>query len=152
MHGISLPPGNYGGPWIEQLFTGNLPADAHPYFAGIVAGRVSAHVLIRRDGQAMQFVPFSARAWHAGVSNWCGRAACNDFSIGIELEGADDVPYEAAQYQQLTELIVALCRTYPALGTDRVVGHSEIAAGRKTDPGDSFDWPLLRRMITRAGS
>jgi N-acetyl-anhydromuramoyl-L-alanine amidase len=152
VHGISLPPGEYGGPYIDQLFTGNLLASAHPFFAGIVAARVSAHLLIRRDGQVVQFVPFGARAWHAGVSDWCGREACNDFSIGIELEGTDDAPYEPAQYQRLAGLIIALCRAYPALSTERVVGHSDIAPGRKTDPGESFDWPLLRRLLATSAA
>jgi N-acetyl-anhydromuramoyl-L-alanine amidase len=144
IHGISLPPGDFGGPWIERLFCGNLPADVHPYFAPIAAARVSAHVLVRRDGTLVQFVPFAARAWHAGVSEYRGRAACNDFSVGIELEGVDDVAYEDAQYVALTALLVALLRCYPALDRDRVVGHSDIAAGRKTDPGLSFDWQRVR--------
>ena len=147
VHNISLPPGVYGGPYIEQLFTGNLPVGAHPYFATIPAGRVSAHALIHRAGEVVQFVPFGERAWHAGVSSWCGRAACNDFSIGIELEGADDVPYEPAQYRSLAGLITALCRTYPGLSTERLVGHDQIAPGRKTDPGASFDWPRLRQLL-----
>jgi N-acetyl-anhydromuramoyl-L-alanine amidase len=150
VHNISLPPGEFGGPWIERLFTGNLPADAHPYFATMAPGRVSAHVLIRRDGQVVQFVPIGARAWHAGVSSWRGREACNDFSIGIELEGVDDAPYEAQQYTQLAALIEALCRAYPALATERVVGHSDIAPGRKTDPGAAFEWPRLRALVAEA--
>ncbi len=148
VHGISLPPGKYGGPYIEQLFTGNLNGAAHPYFATIVGARVSAHLLVRRDGSIVQFVPFQLRAWHAGASSWCGRTACNDFSIGIELEGADDQPYAPAQYPALAGCIRALCATYPALAPERVVGHSDIAPGRKTDPGESFDWPLLRGLIS----
>jgi AmpD protein len=147
VHNISLPPGEYGGPYIEQLFTGNLLVAAHPYFATIPAGRVSAHALIRRDGAVVQFVPFGERAWHAGVSSWRGRAACNDFSIGIELEGVDDVPYEPAQYRALAGLVTALCRAYPGLSSERLVGHDEIAPGRKTDPGASFDWPRLRQLL-----
>jgi N-acetyl-anhydromuramoyl-L-alanine amidase len=147
VHGISLPPGDYGGPYIEQLFTGNLNGAAHPYFATIVGARVSAHLLVRRAGTIVQFVPFRLRAWHAGTSSWCGRAACNDFSIGIELEGSDDQPYAPEQYPALAACIRALCATYPTLATERVVGHSDIAPGRKTDPGESFDWPLLRRLI-----
>lgn len=147
VHGISLPPGEFGGPWIDALFTGNLPADRHPYFGSIRALRVSAHALIRRDGEVTQFVPFLQRAWHAGTSEYCGRAGCNDFSIGIELEGADDVPYEAAQYDALAALIRALLATWPTLARERIVGHSEIAPGRKTDPGSAFDWPRLRGLL-----
>lgn len=147
VHGISLPPGEFGGPWIEQLFTGDLKPGAHPFFAEAAAARVSAHVLVRRNGQLIQFVPFGLRAWHAGRSSWCGREACNDFSIGIELEGTDDLPYEAQQYEALAMLIRELCRTYPALSRERVVGHSDIAPGRKSDPGASFDWPRLRALL-----
>lgn len=147
VHGISLPPGDYGGPWIEQFFTGNLPATVHPYFAEIAAQRVSAHLLIRRDGEILQFVPFHARAWHAGVSRYEDREACNDFSIGIELEGTDDSVYTEPQYSRLAAVVRALCAAYPALRAERVVGHSDIAPGRKTDPGASFDWPGLRALL-----
>lgn len=147
VHGISLPPGEFGGPWIEQFFCGGLDAAAHPYFASIAGLRVSAHVLIRRDGRLVQFVPFTERAWHAGVSSWRGRSACNDFSIGIELEGTDTEPYEEAQYTALAALIRALRDTYPGIGHDQVVGHSDIAPGRKTDPGESFDWSKLRQLL-----
>ena len=147
IHGISLPPGEFGGPWIDRLFTGNLPADAHPFFATIAGGRVSAHVLIRRDGEIVQYVPFTQRAWHAGKSEYCGRTACNDFSVGIELEGTDEVPYENAQYEALAALIKALLAAYPSLSRDRIAGHSDIAPGRKTDPGPSFDWPRLRTSL-----
>jgi AmpD protein len=147
VHGISLPPGDFGGPYIEQLFAGDLRADAHPYFAALAGARVSAHVLIRRDGRAIQFVAFGERAWHAGVSNWQGRSACNDFSIGIELEGTDELPYEAPQYTTLAALIRALCAGYAGLSSEAVVGHSDIAPGRKSDPGQAFDWPLLRRLL-----
>jgi len=147
VHGISLPPGEFGGPWIDRLFTGNLPPDAHPYFATIPAGRVSTHALIRRDGEIVQYVPFGARAWHAGRSEYQGRSACNDFSIGIELEGTDDVPYEAAQYASLAALIEALLATYPSLSREHVAGHSDVAPGRKTDPGPAFDWARLRAAI-----
>jgi N-acetyl-anhydromuramoyl-L-alanine amidase len=150
LHGISLPPGEYGGPWIEQLFNGHLPAQSHPYFAQIQGMRVSAHVLIRRDGEVVQFVPFGERAWHAGTSQYEGRAACNDFSIGIELEGADDQPYEPAQYESAAAVIRALLAAYPSLNAGRVVGHSDIAPGRKTDPGDAFEWPRLRAQIATA--
>ncbi|HMA12002.1 MAG TPA: 1,6-anhydro-N-acetylmuramyl-L-alanine amidase AmpD [Steroidobacteraceae bacterium] len=147
LHGISLPPGEFGGPWIDRLFTGSLPADAHPYFAQIEGARVSAHVLVRRDGTPVQYVPFGARAWHAGVSGHEGRAACNDFSIGIELEGADDLPYEAAQYRCAAAIIKALLRAYPSLSVSRIVGHSDIAPGRKTDPGPAFDWARMRSLL-----
>jgi len=147
VHGISLPPGEYGGPWIEQLFTANLLPGAHPYFAEVAALRVSAHLLVQRDGRVLQFVPFTQRAWHAGASSWQQRANCNDFSIGIELEGTDDSPYEPAQYRVLAELIGALCAAYPGLSPQRVVGHSDIAPGRKSDPGAAFDWPRLRGLL-----
>jgi AmpD protein len=143
VHGISLPPGEFGGPWIDRLFCGDLPADAHPFFEGIVGLRVSAHLLVRRDGVVVQFVPFHERAWHAGVSSWRGRPVCNDFSVGIELEGTDETPYEPAQYAALRGLLRALQATYPALAAGHVVGHSDIAPGRKTDPGPSFEWARI---------
>ena len=152
VHGISLPPGEYGGPWIEQLFTGTLPSDAHPYFATLPPGRVSAHVLVRRDGTPVQFVPFGARAWHAGVSQYQGRSACNDFSIGIELEGTDTTKYEDAQYHTLTAVIAALLACYPTLDQGRIVGHSDIAPGRKLDPGVKFDWDYLNTLVAQANS
>jgi AmpD protein len=145
LHGISLPPGEFGGPWIARLFTGNLPGDAHPSFAERATLRVSAHLLVRRDGEVVQFVSFNDRAWHAGKSAWQGREACNDYSIGIECEGADDVPYELAQYATLSTLLPMLSAAYPAIARDRIVGHSDVAPGRKTDPGDSFDWSRVRR-------
>ena len=144
LHGISLPPGEFGGPWVSRLFTGNLPADAHPEFRERAGLRVSAHLLIRRDGEAVQYVPFGARAWHAGRSTWQGREACNDYSIGIECEGTDEVPYEDAQYATLRELLPLLLAAYPAITPDRIVGHSDVAPGRKTDPGPSFDWSRIR--------
>jgi len=147
VHGISLPPGEYGGPWIDRLFTNSLPADAHPYFATVAAMKVSSHLLIRRDGSLVQYVPFHLRAWHSGASNYCGRERCNDFSIGIELEGTDDTPYEPAQYRALSDAILALCAAYPSLSTQHVTGHSDIAPGRKTDPGPAFDWLRLRAML-----
>lgn len=147
VHGISLPPGEFGGPWIDALFTNGLPADRHPYFAEIADRRVSAHLLVRRDGSLTQFVPFHRRAWHAGDSCYEGRNACNDFSIGIELEGADDVPYEDRQYAVLARVITLLCDTYPAHSAARVAGHSDVAPGRKTDPGPAFDWPRLRTLL-----
>jgi AmpD protein len=144
MHNISLPPDEFGGPWIEQLFNGNLPPGQHPYFAQIQGMRVSSHVVIRRDGEILQFVPFQQRAWHAGVSSFEGRSACNDFSIGIELEGADEIPFADSQYVQAGAVIRALLAAYPSLDARRVVGHSDIAPGRKTDPGPAFDWARLR--------
>jgi AmpD protein len=143
LHGISLPPGEFGGPWVARLFTGNLPADAHPEFRERAELRVSAHLFIRRDGQVVQFVPFISRAWHAGRSVWQGREACNDYSIGIECEGTDELPYEDAQYATLRELLPMLLAAYPAITPDRIVGHSDVAPGRKTDPGASFDWKRL---------
>ncbi len=151
IHGISLPPGEFGGPWIDRLFTGCLPADAHPFFQGIVASRVSSHALSHRTGEIVQYVPFERRAWHAGRSQYQGRSSCNDFSIGIELEGTDDRPYADAQYERLAALIEALLASYPTLGRDRIAGHNEIAPGRKTDPGPAFDWARLRASIARAG-
>ena len=147
VHGISLPPNEFGGAWIEALFMNQLPWDTHPYFKSIEGLKASSHVLIRRDGELVQFVSFNARAWHAGVSNYCGRERCNDFSIGIELEGADDIAYELIQYRRLAETITALCAAYPSLSRDRVVGHSDIAPGRKTDPGGAFDWVKLQAML-----
>jgi AmpD protein len=147
VHGISLPPGEYGGPWIDLLFTNALPRDVHPYFATVADLRVSAHLLIRRDGELVQYVPFDRRAWHAGVSSWHGRERCNDYSIGIELEGSDHESYESAQYAMLGRVIALLCRTYPMLDPERVVGHSDVAPGRKTDPGIAFDWPRLRALV-----
>jgi len=150
IHAISLPPGEFGGPGIEQLFMNRLDPGAHPYYAGIAGARVSAHFLVRRDGAIIQFVPCAMRAWHAGVSSWRGRSHCNDFSIGIELEGADDVPFESAQYEALAHLIRALTDTYPIAA---MAGHSDIAPGRKTDPGGYFDWDRLRGLAgqTRSG-
>lgn len=143
IHGISLPPGEFGGPWIDRLFTGGLPPDAHPYFRDIAGRRVSAHALIRRDGEIVQYVPFGERAWHAGVSEYRGRAACNDFSIGIELEGEDETAYEEAQYSSLRALIAALLEAYPSLSRERIAGHNDIAPGRKSDPGPAFEWAKL---------
>ena len=147
VHGISLPPGEFGGPWIDALFTNSLPADAHPYFEGLAGLRVSAHLLVRRDGSVVQYVPFHRRAWHAGTSQWRGRERCNDYSIGIELEGTDAAGYEPAQYAALARAVAALCRSYPGLSPERVVGLSDVAPGRKTDPGIAFDWPLLRTLV-----
>jgi AmpD protein len=143
VHGISLPPGEFGGDGIVRLFTNRLDPAAHPYYATIADLRVSAHFLIRRDGALLQFVRCGERAWHAGASAWRGRARCNDFSIGVELEGADAVPYTAPQYTMLARLVKALRRRYPIAD---VVGHSDVAPGRKTDPGPAFDWARLARL------
>jgi len=137
VHGISLPPGEYGGPGIVALFGNRLDPGAHPYYATIAGLRVSSHFLIRRDGELLQFVPCAQRAWHAGESSWRGRPGCNDYSIGIELEGTDTKPYAAAQYATLVRLARALCRRYPIAA---IAGHSDVAPGRKTDPGPAFDW------------
>ena len=150
VHNISLPPGEFGGRAIDALFTNTLDFDAHPYYAALRDLRVSSHFLVRRTGDLVQFVSCAMRAWHAGVSRFEGRDRCNDFSIGIELEGDDDRPFEAVQYQALAPLIDALARRYPLVA---IAGHSEIAPGRKTDPGPFFDWarvlakptPTLRR-------
>ena len=147
VHNISLPPGEFGGPWIDALFTNQLDPNAHPYFKDIHQMQVSAHALIRRDGEIVQYVPFHKRAWHAGKSNYCGRERCNDFSIGIELEGCDTREFEQSQYEQLARLIKALLQTYPQLSTEHIVGHSDIAPQRKTDPGPCFDWAKLRQML-----
>jgi N-acetyl-anhydromuramoyl-L-alanine amidase len=147
VHGISLPPGEFGGPWIDRLFTGALPPQAHPYFKEIEGLRASAHALIRRDGQIVQYVPFHLRAWHAGKSSYQGRESCNDFSIGIELEGTDDTPYTEAQYQNLAALTAALLGTYASLSEAAIAGHSDISPGRKTDPGPSFDWGKFRSLL-----
>jgi len=144
VHGISLPPGEYGGDGIARLFTNRLDPRAHPYYAAIAGMQVSAHFLIRRDGELIQFVGCLGRAWHAGASAWQGRERCNDFSIGIELEGTDDNAYAAAQYTMLARLIRVLRRTFPI---DDIVGHADIAPGRKTDPGPAFDWARLRRLL-----
>ena len=147
IHNISLPPGEFGGPYIEQLFTNRLDPDAHPCFASIAERKVSAHVLIRRNGKTVQFVPFNRRAWHAGISTYEGQENCNDFSIGIELEGTDKIPYEDTQYLVLAALVDALRIAYPSLSRQRIAGHSEIAPGRKTDPGHAFDWQRLHREL-----
>ena len=140
IHNISLPPGVFDGDAVIRLFTNQLDWDAHPYYDGIRGIRVSAHFLIRRDGTLIQFVPCSLRAWHAGESSWRDRTRCNDFSIGIELEGTDDLPFTEAQYATLGPLLDSLKQAYPI---EAVVGHSDIAPGRKTDPGLCFDWQRL---------
>jgi len=147
VHCISLPPGEYGGYWIDDLFTNCLDPGAHEFFPSICGLRVSAHVLIRRDGSVTQYVPFDMRAWHAGESCFQGRSACNDFSIGIELEGTDEQLYEDAQYRRLAGLISLLMDCYPRITPERIVGHCDIAPGRKTDPGPVFDWSRLKRLL-----
>jgi AmpD protein len=152
VHGISLPPGEFGNGWIDRFFCNDLPAEAHPFFATIQNVTVSAHVLIARDGVPTQYVPFDRRAWHAGKSQYCGRSACNDFSVGIELEGTDELPYTGAQYRALGGLVAALRRAYPSLRAAEVVGHSDIAPGRKTDPGPAFDWTVFERELAAASA
>jgi len=144
IHAISLPPGEYGGHGIEELFLNRLDPSGHPYYAGIAHLKVSAHFLVQRDGACVQFVQCVKRAWHAGASSWRGRPQCNDYSIGIELEGCDDGPFELAQYSTLTHLTRALQRAYPI---QDIAGHADIAPGRKTDPGAHFDWALYRRLL-----
>lgn len=147
VHGISLPPGQFGGPHIERLFCNRLDPHAHDCFRAIAHLKVSAHLLIRRDGGFVQFVALSNRAWHAGESRFGDRIRCNDFSIGIELEGTDCSPYEAAQYERLGEVCRTLMDRWPAIGSDRIVGHSDVAPNRKTDPGPAFDWRRLRNLL-----
>ncbi len=147
VHNISLPPGEFGGPYISQLFTNQLNKDAHPYFKGIYHLKVSSHLLIRRDGEVVQYVAFHHRAWHAGTSTYGDKTSCNDFSIGIELEGADNIPYEAVQYRHLAELVTEIRRCYPDIPEKAITGHSDIAPGRKTDPGPAFDWHKLQQLI-----
>ena len=140
IHCISLPPGEFGTDCISQLFCNHLNPDDHPYFKEIHQLTVSSHLVINRTGEVIQYVPFDKRAWHAGQSCYEGRERCNDFSIGIELEGTETTPYTEAQYQQLANVVKALLNTYPGLSTERITGHSDIAPGRKSDPGESFDW------------
>lgn len=149
VHGVSLPPGKFGGPWVEDFFRGHLDEGVHPYFREIGGLRVSPHLFIRRDGELVQFVSCQRRAWHAGISFWRGRENCNDFSIGIELEGLDSIAYSGAQYERLAEAIHALRARYPAIGRGDIVGHSDIAPGRKTDPGPAFDWARLGTELER---
>ncbi len=144
IHNISLPPGCFGGDAIDCFFTNTLDADADPFYEEICEMRVSAHLLVRRDGSIVQYVPFTQRAWHAGVSCYEGRDSCNDYSIGIELEGTDERVYEEIQYRVLQQLIKILRQSYPGIREGRIVGHSDVAAGRKTDPGPAFDWSKIR--------
>ena len=147
IHGISLPPNQFGSDGVVKLFTNQLDPKQNPYYQGLQGLRVSAHLFIRRDGSVIQFVNFNDRAWHAGLSSYQGRSGCNDFSIGIELEGADHICYTAVQYQQLASCIKALFDAYPGLLTGKVLGHSDIAPGRKTDPGPLFNWQALKRLL-----
>ncbi|CAG7856554.1 N-acetyl-anhydromuramoyl-L-alanine amidase [biofilm metagenome] len=140
IHCISLPPNEFGGECIDQLFCNRLNPDDHPYFATIYQMKVSSHLLIKRNGDIVQYVPFDKRAWHAGQSCYQGRERCNDFSIGIELEGTEAISYTEAQYTQLANAVASLLKVYPGLSVDKITGHSNIAPGRKTDPGNSFDW------------
>jgi AmpD protein len=148
IHGISLPPGEFGGEYIDQLFCNQLNPSEHPYFAGIAHLKVSSHLLIRRNGEIVQYVSFNQRAWHAGVSNFQGKESCNDFSIGIELEGDDETPYTDIQYRVLSEVTRTLIDSYPGLNQQTIAGHSDIAPGRKTDPGPAFDWEYFHEIIS----
>lgn len=150
IHNISLPPGRFGGGLVEQLFTNCLDCTTDAALQDLDGVRVSAHLFLDRQGTVTQFVPFHRRAWHAGVSSHRGREGCNDFSVGIELEGADDVPYEERQYRSLVALVVALMKRYPRLSLDGIVGHQDIAPHRKSDPGVAFDWTRLYRDIIRS--
>lgn len=147
IHNISLPPGQFGGGYVQSFFQNQLPAQDHPFFASIASLQVSSHLLIERGGEVTQFVSFNDRAWHAGQSSFMGSENCNDFSIGIELEGSDDIPYTAEQYAALAETTDLLMQAYPGITTERITGHEHIAPGRKTDPGPSFDWDYYFSLI-----
>lgn len=147
IHCISLPPERFDGAYIDQLFCNCLDPHAHPYFQEIYQLKVSAHLLIRRDGSIRQYVPFNRRAWHAGVSRYQGRERCNDFSIGIELEGAITLAYTETQYRQLANVVKVLLESYPKLSSQRIVGHSDVAPGRKSDPGPLFDWQYFYSLL-----
>jgi len=149
IHNISLPPKQFGGSWIEDFFLNRLDPSQHPYFQEIGHLRVSTHFLIRRDGEILQFVPLHKRAWHAGESCFQGRSCCNDFSIGIELEGTDDIPYADSQYQNLARLSRAVMEAFPAIRKERITGHENIAPDRKTDPGPAFDWPRYLSLLAQ---
>lgn len=149
IHGISLPPGEFGGNYVQAFFSNKLNSNEHPYFQEIADLTVSSHLFIDRAGHVWQFVPLNKKAWHAGASSFQGRENCNDFSIGIELEGTDDIPYTPAQYDCLAALTAVLLHTYPAITHDRIVGHSDIAPGRKTDPGEAFDWQYYRNCVKK---
>lgn len=147
VHNISLPPAQFGGPYISDLFMGCLDPDAHPYFKEIAHLRVSAHCLIRRDGYVIQYVSFNDKAWHAGVSAFNGREKCNDYSIGIELEGTDDIAYTPEQYRSLCSVVKKIQGQYPLISHTNIVGHCDVAPGRKTDPGESFDWAYFHQQL-----
>ena len=148
LHNISLPPGQYKNDFVEKFFTNALDHSIHPYFRTIEGLKVSSHLFIRRDGEVIQFVPFDQRAWHAGASCFDGEENCNDFSIGIELEGQDDEPYERIQYDVLLKISRELMNTYPEISPAKICGHSDISSGRKTDPGAAFDWKYFRRKLS----
>jgi AmpD protein len=150
IHSISLPPGQFGGPWIDDLFMNRLDPAAHPYFLEIKGLRVSTHLLIRRDGQLLQYVPLDRRAWHAGRSSFCGQDCCNDFSIGIELEGSDNTPFTDAQYATLADATREIQRHYPAITPERITSHAAIAPDRKSDPGPQFDWSRYLASLSNA--
>lgn len=147
IHNISLPPGEFGGPWIDDFFLNRLDANAHSYFRVLQALRVSSHLLIRRDGHLIQYVPLDRRAWHAGESVFEGQEHCNDFSIGIELEGTDSQAYTQVQYETLAQVTREILQSYPAITPERIIGHTDIAHDRKTDPGPAFDWQYYRHML-----
>ncbi len=147
IHNISLPPGEFGGAYVEQFFTNQLDFNAHPWFENIKDIQVSAHCFIKREGETVQFVSFDAKAWHAGESQWKGRTNCNAYSIGIELEGSDTIAYTEAQYRSLVELSKSLMMAYPGINLENIVGHEDIAPGRKTDPGPAFDWEKYRNYL-----
>lgn len=150
-HAISLPPGEFGGGFVDAFFQGRLDPSGHPYFEEIAGMRVAAHFLVDREGRVAQYVPVMKRAWHAGESLWRGRERCNDFSVGVELEGAEGGPFEAVQYQRLAELFRTLQKRFPELKDDCIAGHEEIAPGRKWDPGPGFDWERFREILTSTG-
>ncbi|MBB1348935.1 MULTISPECIES: 1,6-anhydro-N-acetylmuramyl-L-alanine amidase AmpD [unclassified Pseudoalteromonas] len=147
IHNISLPAGQFGTEYVDALFMGEIDCNAHPSFCDLNGLRVSAHCFIKRTGEIIQYVPFNKRAWHAGQSEYEGQSACNNFSIGIELEGTDTTPYSLAQYEVLTTLSKSIIQRYPKITPSRIVGHCDIALGRKTDPGSSFNWPLFFNML-----
>jgi AmpD protein len=151
IHSISLPPGEFGERFIDDLFLNRLDARVHPYFAGLAGLKVSAHLLIRRDGSTTQFVALDRRAWHAGKSLFCGRSRCNDYAVGIELEGTENTPFSPAQYEELARLTHQISALFPKITTDRIVGHADIAPGRKTDPGSGFDWTIYARLLQAHG-
>lgn len=148
IHGISLPPGEFANGYIDQFFCNQLNPNDHPYFKEIAKLNVSSHLLVKRDGEIVQYVPFQQRAWHAGISSYKGRDNCNDFSIGIEMEGADEIPYTDVQYQILSTVLLSLFKIYSRLNQHTIVAHSEISPGRKTDPGIAFDWIRLNTLLS----